>query len=49
VTPLQAQRFAQAQGVRAKTDVVDAKMLAEMGTGFALEQNEPAPKIQHDL
>lgn len=49
VNPLQARRFAQAQGVRAKTDAVDAKMLAEMGNVFALEPDEPADKIQHDL
>jgi transposase len=49
VNPLQARRFAQAQGVRAKTDAVDAKMLAVMGDAFALEPDEPAAKIQHDL
>jgi len=49
VNPLQARRFAQAQGVRAKTDAVDAKMLAEMGNAFALEPDEPIAKIQHDL
>ena len=49
VNPLQARRLAQAQGVRAKTDAVDAKMLAEMGNVFALEPDEPAEKIQHDL
>jgi transposase len=49
VNPLQARRFAQAQCVRAKTDAVDAKMLAVMGDAFALEPDEPAPKIQHDL
>lgn len=36
VNPLQARRFAQAQGVRAKTDAVDARMLAVMGNAFAL-------------
>jgi transposase len=49
VNPLQARRFAQAQGVRAKTDTVDAKMLAVMGVAFALGPDEPATKIQHDL
>lgn len=49
VNPLQARRFAQAQGVRAKTDAVDAKMLAVMGDAFALELDAPAAKIQHDL
>jgi transposase len=49
VNPLQARRFAQAQGVRAKTDAVDAKMLAVMGNAFVLEPDEPVIKIQHDL
>jgi len=49
VNPLQARRFAQAQGVRAKTDAVDAKMLAVMGNAFVLEPDEPVTKIQHDL
>ena len=49
VNPLQARRFAQAQGVRAKTDAVDAKILAEMGNAFALEPDEPASEIQRDL
>ena len=49
VNPLQARRFAQAQGVRAKTDAVDAKMLAVMGDAFALQPDEPTTKIQHDL
>ena len=33
--PLQARRFAQAMGQRAKTDAVDARVLAQMGTGVA--------------
>lgn len=49
VNPLQARRFAQAQGVRAKTDAVDAKMLATMGLAFALEPDTPTTKLQHDL
>ena len=49
VNPLQARRFAQAQGVRVKTDAVDARMLAVMGNAFALEPDETATKIQHDL
>lgn len=49
VNPLQARRFAQAQGTRAKTDIVDAKMLAIMGNAFALEPDEPTTKLQHDL
>jgi len=49
VNPLQARRFAQAQGVRAKTDAVDARMLAAMGTAFEFEPDKPATKLQHDL
>ncbi|AML52307.1 hypothetical protein RC74_14415 [Falsihalocynthiibacter arcticus] len=49
MNPLQARRFAQAQGLRAKTDTVDAKMLAVMGDVFALEPDNPAAKIQHYL
>jgi transposase len=36
VNPLQARRFAEAQGTRAKTDAVDARMLARMGSAFGL-------------
>jgi len=35
--------------MRAKTDAVDAKMLAVMGNAFVLQPDEPATKIQHDL
>lgn len=37
INPLQARRYAQARGTRAKTDAVDAAMLARMGQEFALE------------
>jgi len=36
VNPLQARRFAEAHGTRAKTDAVDARMLARMGAAFDL-------------
>ncbi len=36
VNPLQARRFAQAHGTRAKTDAVDARMLAAMGRALEL-------------
>jgi transposase len=36
VNPLQARRFAQSRGTRAKTDLVDARMLAIMGEAFSL-------------
>ncbi len=44
VNPLQARRFAQARGVRAKTDRVDARMLAAMGAAFA-EGRPTAPPL----
>lgn len=49
VNPLQARRFAQARGSRAKTDRVDARMLAVMGQAFALVPDLPADKNQHEL
>lgn len=36
VNPLQARRFSEAHGTRAKTDAVDAHMLARMGAAFNL-------------
>jgi len=36
VNPLQARRFAQSLGTKAKTDQVDARMLAMMGAAFSL-------------
>ena len=44
VNPLQARRFAQAHGTRAKTDAVDAQMLARMGAAFGLEPQAPCSK-----
>lgn len=41
VNPLQARRFAEAHGTRAKTDAVDAQMLARMGTAFNLAPQAP--------
>jgi len=49
VNPLQARRFAQARGVRAKTDRVDARMLAAMGAAFALEPDRPRPEELYEL
>lgn len=46
VNPLQARRFAQAHGTRAKTDAVDAAMLALMGRALALVPDRPADEIQ---
>jgi transposase len=44
VNPLQARRFAEAYGTRAKTDVVDAQMLARMGTAFNLAPQAPGSR-----
>ena len=41
-TPLRARRFAEASGTRAKTDAVDARMLARMGAQLALPPDPPA-------
>jgi len=41
VNPLQARRFAEACGTRAKTDAVDARTLARMGAALALEPDTP--------
>lgn len=49
VNPLQARRFAQARGTRAKTDQVDAALLADMGRAFSLAPDIPTPKEQRDL
>ena len=40
VNPLQARQFAQAHGTRAKTDAIDARMLALMGEAFILDPQE---------
>jgi transposase len=44
VNPLQARRFAEAHGTRAKTDAVDAQMLARMGAAFNLVPQAPCSK-----
>ena len=41
VNPLQARRFAEACGTRAKTDAVDARILARMGVALKLEPDTP--------
>lgn len=46
VNPLQARRFAEARGSRAKTDRVDARMLAEMGAALRLEPDRPGAEDQ---
>ena len=49
VNPLQARRFAQACGRRAKTDQVDARMLAQMGAALDLVADKPADEGQDEL
>lgn len=49
VNPLQARRFAEAHGTRAKTDAVDARMLARMGAAFDLAPQAPGCKEAHVL
>ena len=52
VNPLQARRFAQAIGQRAKTDAVDARVLAQMGAALELrptEASSPARRALEEL
>ena len=49
VNPLQARRFAQSKGTRAKTDAVDARILAAMGAAFDLEPSAPISQNMRDL
>ena len=49
VNPLQARRFAQACGTRAKTDAVDAAVLARMGMALQPATLSPPPENQTDL
>jgi len=52
VNPLQARRFAQAIGQRAKTDLVDARVLAQMGAALELrptEMSSPARRALEEL
>lgn len=49
VNPLQARRFAEACGTRAKTDALDARGLARMGVALALEPDIPVAKTTRIL
>ena len=49
VNPLQAKRFSQAQGTRAKTDKADAKMLAQMGAAFGLVPDQPRSEDHQEI
>lgn len=49
VNPEQARHFARASGLKAKTDAIDARMLAEMGKRMALRREAPSDKARIDL
>jgi transposase len=49
VNPLQARHFAKACGTRAKTDTLDAQMLATMGKLLNLSPDMPVDRNQHVL
>jgi len=49
VNPLQARRFAQACGTRAKTDAMDARGLARMGAALGLPPDTPSSKTTRVL
>ena len=49
VNPLQARRFAQAIGQRAKTNAVDARVLAQMGASVDLRPTEASSSTQRAL
>lgn len=49
INPWQARRFAEAQGLRAKTDRIDARMLAQMGAALALVPDPMVSEEQHDF
>ncbi len=49
VNPLQARRFAQAIGQRAKTDAVDARVLAQMGAALDLRPTEASSAARRAL
>lgn len=49
VNPLRARRFAEASGTRAKTDAVDARLLAQMGAALALEPDRSASESSRYL
>lgn len=49
INPLQARRFAQARGTRAKTDAVDARVLAMMGAALNLVPDRVGDENQPEL
>jgi transposase len=49
VKPRQARRFAEGTGTLAKTDRVDAAMLARMGSVLELQVDKPKSEMLHNL
>lgn len=49
VNPLRARRFAEACGTRAKTDAIDARMLARMGARLELPPDPPISPARREL
>lgn len=49
VNPLQARRLAQSKGTRAKTDAVDARMLAQMAAALELVPQAPMTETLREL
>ncbi len=49
INPLQARRFAQATGKRAKTDAIDAAMLAKFGALLAPQTREPVSQTLDEM
>jgi transposase len=49
VNPEQARHFARASGLKAKTDAIDARMLAELGSRMALRREEPGNPAREQL
>ncbi len=49
INPLQARRFAQAHGTCAKTDAVDARILATMGSAFDPVPDRPYNRNEREL
>jgi transposase len=49
INPLQARRFVEAVGCRAKTDAVDARLIAAMAAQLDLPTTAPLPETTRDL
>lgn len=49
INPLQVRRFAEAVGCRAKTDAIDARLIAAMAAQLDLPVTQPLPETTRDL